>query len=74
MKKTLLISILALLGMTQAAAQWDGSDYLPIVREGVKWVNEKVIINHGDTTSYYYTYEFNGKDSVGSNDMSAHLD
>ena len=74
MKKTLLISILALLGMTQAVAQWDGSDYLPIVREGVKWVNEKVIINHGDTTSYYYTYEFNGKDSVGSNDMSAHLD
>ena len=74
MKKTLLISILALLGMTQAVAQWDSSDYLPIVREGVKWVNEKVIINHGDTTSYYYTYEFNGKDSVGSNDMSAHLD
>ena len=74
MKKTLLISVLALLGMTQAVAQWDGSDYLPIVREGVKWVNEKVIINHGDTTSYYYTYEFNGKDSVGSNDMSAHLD
>ena len=74
MKKTILITILALLGITQAAAQWDGSDYLPIVREGVKWVNEKVIINHGDTTSYYYTYEFNGKDSVGSNDMSAHLD
>ena len=74
MKKTILFTILALLGITQAAAQWDGSDYLPIVREGVKWVNEKVIINHGDTTSYYYTYEFNGKDSVGSNDMSAHLD
>ena len=74
MKKRLLFIILAVLGMTQAAAQWDGSDYLPIVREGVKWVNEKVIINHGDTTSYYYTYEFNGKDSVGSNDMSAHLD
>ncbi len=74
MKKKLLFIILAVLGMTQAVAQWDGSDYLPIVREGVKWVNEKVIINHGDTTSYYYTYEFNGKDSVGSNDMSAHLD
>ena len=74
MKKKLLFIILAVLGMTQAVAQWDSSDYLPIVREGVKWVNEKVIINHGDTTSYYYTYEFNGKDSVGSNDMSAHLD
>ena len=33
---------------------------LPIVCEGVKWVNEKVIINHGDTTRYYYTYEFSG--------------
>ena len=58
MKKTILITILALLGITQAMAAWDSSDYLPIVREGVKWVNEKVIINHGDTTSYYYTYEF----------------
>ena len=67
MKKTLLISILALLGMTQAVAQWDGSDYLPIVREGVKWVNEKVIINHGDTTSYYYIYEFSGYDSICTN-------
>ena len=79
MKKTLLISILILLGMSQAAAQgywgdWDQSDYLPLVREGVKWVNEKVIINHGDTTRYYYTYEFSGKDSVGSNPMSEHLD
>ena len=35
MKKTLLISILALLGMTQAAAQ--EYEYVPFVREGVKW-------------------------------------
>ena len=62
MKKTLLITLLALLGMSQAAAQSD--DYLPIVREGVKWVNEKVIINHGDTTRYYYCYEFSGMDST----------
>ena len=67
--------MLALLGMTQLSAQeYDLIDYLPLVREGVKWVNEKVIISHGDTTSYYYIYEFNGKDSVGSNDMSGHLD
>ena len=65
MKKTLLISILTLLGMSQAAAQSD--DYLPIVREGVKWVNEKVIINHGDTTRYYYCYEFCGIDSLYHN-------
>ena len=67
MKKTLLITILALLGMTQAVAAWDSSDYLPIVREGVKWVNEKVIINQGDTTSYYYCYEFSGMDSTAHN-------
>ena len=36
MKKTLLISILALLGLTQAAAQ--EYEYIPFVREGVKWV------------------------------------
>lgn len=42
-------------------APWDGR--LPIVRDGVKWVNERVIINHGDTTRYYYTYEVNGLDS-----------
>ena len=36
MKKTLLISLLALLGMTQAVAQ--EYEYVPFVREGVKWV------------------------------------
>ena len=64
MKKTILITILALLGITQAVAAWDSSDYLPIVREGVKWVNEKVIINQGDTTNYYYIYEFSGDDPL----------
>ena len=72
MKKTILITILALLGQSQGIAQlmgpddwweWDYSDYMPIVQEGVKWVNEKVIINHGDTTSYYYTYEIQGDDT-----------
>ena len=36
--------------------------YLPIIREGVKWVNEKVVVCQGDTTRYYYTYEFMGED------------
>ncbi len=58
MKKTLLISILALLGMTQAAAQL--YEPLFLVRDGVKWVNEKVVINQGDTTYSYYTYEIQG--------------
>ena len=33
---------------------------MPIVRDGVQWVNEKVIINNGDTTRYYYTDEIRG--------------
>ena len=48
--------------MTQAVGQ-ESDDYLSIVREGVKWVNEKVIVNQGDTTRYYYNYEFSGKDT-----------
>ena len=36
MKKTLLLSILALLGMSQVAAQ--EYEYVPLVREGVKWI------------------------------------
>ena len=68
MKQIVLFSFLSLLGMTQAVAQdgWEEwlSDYLPIVREGVKWVNEKVIVNHGDTTCYYYMYEFSGYDTL----------
>ena len=60
MKKILLISVLALLGMSQAVAY--NNEYVPLVREGVKWVNEKVIVDHGDTTSYYYVYEIQGDD------------
>lgn len=60
MKKTFFIVVLALLGMTQAMAQRE--DYLPVVREGVQWVNEKVIVNNGDTTRHYYKYEFSGDD------------
>ena len=60
MKKTLLISLFALLGMIQAVAQ--NNPPMPLVQEGMKWVNEKVIINHGDTTKYYYTYEIQGDD------------
>ena len=65
MKKTILFTVLALLGITQAVTQ--DNDYLPIVREGVKWVNEKVIVNNGDTTCYYYKYEFCGDDSTWTN-------
>ena len=43
---------------------YNDDSYLPLVREGVRWVNEKVIVNHGDTTSYYYSYEFSGTDTL----------
>ena len=41
---------------------YENSDdrYMPVIREGVTWVNEKVIVNNGETTSYYYAYQFNG--------------
>ena len=34
--------------------------YLPVIREGVKWVNEYVLISDEGTTNYYYSYEFKG--------------
>jgi len=40
---------------------------LDLVREGVKWVNERVTVCNGDTSSIYYTYEFNGNDPAASN-------
>ena len=63
MKKILLIMLLSLLGLTQAVAQ-ESDGYLSIVREGAKWVNEKVIVNHGDTTRYYYNYQLSLKDTI----------
>ena len=41
------------------------SDLMPMAREGVKWVNERVVIENGDTTRSYYTYEFSGTNSRG---------
>ncbi len=38
----------------------ESDKYMPLIREGVKWVNERVVVNNGDTTCYYYTYEFKG--------------
>jgi hypothetical protein len=34
------------------------ADDLFVSDRGLKWVNERVTVNHGDTTSIYYTYEF----------------
>ena len=64
MKKIFLFTMLALfsISLTKAQNTSGETETLPLVREGVKWVNEKVIINHGDTTKYYYTYEIQGDD------------
>ena len=40
----------------------NSSSHLPLARAGVKWVNERVTVENGDTIYHYYTYKFNGKD------------
>ena len=60
MKKITLVFFFALSCIGQLLAQ-DSPEFLMLVRDGVKWVNEKVIINNGDTTSYYYSYELDGE-------------
>ena len=58
MKKTLLFSILALLGMTQAVAQ--EYEYVPFVREGVKWVCDAPYLEWMQMWHNYYTLELAG--------------
>ena len=41
--------------------------YMPLIREGVKWVYERVTVNNGDTTCSYYTYEFRGNHPMKDN-------
>ena len=43
--------------------QDEDDEFLPVVREGTQWINEKVVINQGDTVRSYYTYELRGQDS-----------
>ena len=38
---------------------------MPMEREGMQWVFERVTIDHGVTKSEYYTYEIGGKDARG---------
>ena len=35
---------------------------MPLVQEGKIWVNERVVINKGDTIRSYYSYQINGND------------
>ena len=58
----LFASTVYCLGSTQEGP--DDSWYMYLIEQGKKWVNEKVIVNHGDTTFYYYTYEIQGKQQI----------
>ena len=59
MKKTLFITLLALLGMTQAVAQ--EYEYVPFVREGVKWVCDAPSIGNWPLDYHrYYKLELKG--------------
>ena len=63
MKKTIILGILFLSCMLHAWAQ--NNEYIPYLTEGVKFVNEKVVVDHGDTTSIFYSYEIEAvKDTV----------
>ena len=55
----------------QSAKLVGNQQYLPIARQDVKWVNEHVSVHEGDTTCYYYTYEFMPRDN-GSSDYNCY--
>ena len=38
---------------------------MPMAREGMQWVFERVTLDHGEATSQYYTYELRGMDPRG---------
>ena len=38
---------------------------MPMVREGMQWVFEKITVDNGKTTSQYYTYVIDGEDPRG---------
>ena len=42
----------------------EDDEMLPIAREGVTWVNEKIIVQNGDTTCSYYKYRFFDEDKT----------
>ncbi|MBR7011266.1 MAG: hypothetical protein IKI10_00030, partial [Muribaculaceae bacterium] len=62
MKKIIMILMLSLLGITQIVAQ--EYEYIPFVREGVKWVyifNEEPFWKHTFTLEMKGDAEINGK-------------
>ena len=72
MKKSTILVLLALLFLTQAMAQNQESVFAPYLTPGVKFVNEKVIVSGGDTTSYFYTYELTPPQEIHYYDGDTH--
>ena len=50
----------------RSAKEIQNQSYLPIARQDVTWVNERVSVQGGDTTCYYYTYEFMPRENHNS--------
>lgn len=69
MKKTLLITILTLLGMTQAAAQ--EYEYVPFVREGVKWICDEPYSHVVYFGHHYFTLELSGDTVINGKSYKA---
>ena len=67
MKKIFYLLLAAMIFSVVSAQEGpDDSWYMYLIEQGKKWVNEKVIVNHGDTTCYYYIYEIQGKQAANS--------
>ena len=63
MKKFLILSLLALLGFSQGISQ--DYEYVPFVREGVKWVCSSEIPNsYPVQNEHFFTLEFKGDEII----------
>ena len=61
MKKIILLAAVPFCLCSAQQVEPDDSWYMYLIEQGKQWVNERVIIESGDTTYYYYTYEIQGK-------------
>ena len=53
-------------------AQNQENAFVPYLTPGVKFVNEKIIVSNGDTTSYFYTYELTPPEEIHYYDGDTH--
>ena len=74
MKKSIILSMLMLIGITGVQAQ--ESEYVPLVREGVKWVYYLGMRKSGDMTTQWrpLTIEFKGDTTLNGFSFPSSLD